>query len=581
MLGAAPVAAQQDELVAPVQAPPPVAPDSLAQARTAATRGDPAEALSRYLRILAEQPDDVAALAGAGQAALDVGDLNAAAGFFARADARDPRNGAVKTGLARTLIQRDDPRAALRLFREAVDLGVPAASIAADRGLAYDLRGSPVRAQADYQLALRSRPDDDTVRRLALSQAIAGDRATALATLDPLLRRQDVPAWRARAFVLALTGDPADAQTAAGLVMPRDQVLALAPYLPRLAALKAGDKAAAIHLGRFPGDVPPPTRIAAAAPIGRPVPDGSAMPLIAPAAPVATVVPTAEDDRRARERALADALAAARARAAAIRATRRPLPAVAAASLLPAPPLTVSPPPPSVSPAPLSSALSAPLSALPASSSAPVSAPPSASPAMPSSLASAPLLPSAQVQAAGPLSYSLPPAGTQAGTAPSPSLSPVAPPSPAPPPVAGPAPEGAPAPAAAPPPTRREELAARRRAQAEAAARKQEADARRAEAEAERARRREPARHWVQVAGGANRATLPRAWADLKTKWPKQLAGRAPWTLHYRYTNRLLIGPFPSSDAAQDWVSERRKEGFATFRVETEAGDPVERVRGG
>ena len=39
-----------------------------------------------------------------------------------------------------------------------------------------------------------------------------------------------------------------------------------------------------------------------------------------------------------------------------------------------------------------------------------------------------------------------------------------------------------------------------------------------------------------------------------------------------------MVGPFPTSDAAQDWVGERKKEGLATFRVETAAGDVVERV---
>ncbi len=82
----------------------------------------------------------------------------------------------------------------------------------------------------------------------------------------------------------------------------------------------------------------------------------------------------------------------------------------------------------------------------------------------------------------------------------------------------------------------------------------------------------------MQVAGGANKRDLGKEWKKLKAKWPGQLGGRTPWTTHYRYTNRLLIGPFPSSDAAQDWVSERKKEGFATFRVETDAGEAVERV---
>lgn len=468
-----------------VQPSPTLAPDALAQARAAAARGDAAEALSRYLRVLAASPDSVPALAGAGQAALAVGDVNAAAGFLARAEALDPRSGPVKAALARTELQEGNARAALRLFGEAAALGVPVATIAADRGLAYDLRGQPRRAQADYAIALAADPGDrEATRRLALSEAIAGDRTAAMATLDPLLRVQDVPAWRARAFVFALTGDPASALTGAGLVMPKDQVTALMPYLPRLAALKPADKAAAIHLGRFPGEGAPPVQTAVNAPklpidkavlVASPPPPPRPTIAIAPPAPVPAPVPAATT-------------------------------AAAASATVPVPvPVPVSVPAPAIAPPP----------------PAPV-----------------------RIVAASP-----DPAGEAAPAAPA-----------------------------------RADGQARRQAERASRAERLAEERRRREREDEAAERiaarRNPARHWVQVAGGANKHDLGKAWHDLKARWPRQLAGRTPWTLHYRYTNRLLIGPFASSDAAQDWVSERRGEGFATFRVETNAGDPVERVSG-
>jgi hypothetical protein len=120
----------------------------------------------------------------------------------------------------------------------------------------------------------------------------------------------------------------------------------------------------------------------------------------------------------------------------------------------------------------------------------------------------------------------------------------------------------------------RARAAEKRRLAAEAAAQAK----REKQAEAREMARRNPARHWVQVAGGANKRDLGKEWDKLKARWPTQLAGRTPWSTHYRFTNRLLIGPFPTSKAAQDWVTERKKEGFATFRVETRAGDEVERV---
>ena len=45
-----------------------------------------AAALARYVRALASDPKDFDALIGAGRAALELGDAQAAAGFFARAD---------------------------------------------------------------------------------------------------------------------------------------------------------------------------------------------------------------------------------------------------------------------------------------------------------------------------------------------------------------------------------------------------------------------------------------------------------------------------------------------------------------
>src|SRR5258706_8357875 len=125
-------------------------PDQLALARQAVERGDNAEALSRYVRVLAAQPRDLTALIGAGNAAVELGDFSAGLAFFGRAEEVDSRNGRVKAGLASALAQTEQPGAALKLFDEAVSLGVPETEIAGDRGLAWDLRGNPRRAQRDY-----------------------------------------------------------------------------------------------------------------------------------------------------------------------------------------------------------------------------------------------------------------------------------------------------------------------------------------------------------------------------------------------------------------------------------------------
>lgn len=468
---AAPLVAQapQDALEPdqPITAAP---PGTLGAAQAAAARGDQPEALSQYLHVLSSQPNNVAALAGAGRAALAVGDLNAATGFFARAEDLAPNDGSVKAGLASATVQTGNARAALRYFRQALALGVPEATIASDRGLAYDLAGDNRRAQAEYRIALAANPGNAVaMRRLALSQAISGDQSGAMVTLDPLLRRQDVPAWRTRAFVKALAGDVTGAESDAALVLPPNQVATIRPYLVRLAALKSSDKAAAVFLGRFP----------------------------TPGAGRGTTV---------------------------ARTTAPTLPRV-----LTAPPTTRA-----ITPAPAPVVTAERSYSLPAKAGTPAAA----------------LAPLAEAASST--------ASAQAQLAP-----------------AEPDVEDSPAMRA------HMRAVAAAKAKSDAAAKRAEALAQQKKkqaAEEEKARKANPARHWVQVAGGANKADLPRAWTQLKSKWSTQLSGRSPWTMHYRYTNRLLIGPFKTSDEAQDWVSARKKEGFATFRVETNAGDVVEKL---
>jgi Flp pilus assembly protein TadD len=211
----------------------------------------PAAALARYVHVLADNPKDFQSLIGAGKAALTLGDAEAAAGFFARADEVDPRSPLPQAGMGAVSVANGDARAALPYFKRALELGAPAATIGCDRGLAYDLLGQQAQAQADYRTALGGLDSDEARRRLSLSLAISGDRAGALAALAPLISRQDPGALRARAFVLALTGDSNGAVAAADAAMPGSWAR-VAPFLQRLPTLAAGQKAAAVNLGIFP-----------------------------------------------------------------------------------------------------------------------------------------------------------------------------------------------------------------------------------------------------------------------------------------------------------------------------------------
>lgn len=211
----------------------------------------PAAALARYIRALASDPHDFSSLIGAGKAALELGDTQAAAGFFARADEVNPKSPLPQAGMGAVSVANGEPLAALPYFARAQQLGAPLATFGCDRGLAYDLLGKQAQAQADYRASLGGLDSDEARRRLALSLAISGDKNGALQALAPLAAKNDPGAARVRAFVLALTGDSNGAMAAIDAAMPGSWAR-VAPFLQRLPSLAAGEKAAAVNLGIFP-----------------------------------------------------------------------------------------------------------------------------------------------------------------------------------------------------------------------------------------------------------------------------------------------------------------------------------------
>lgn len=89
--------------------------------------------------------------------------------------------------------------------------------------------------------------------------------------------------------------------------------------------------------------------------------------------------------------------------------------------------------------------------------------------------------------------------------------------------------------------------------------------------------KRDPARTWVQVAGGANKADLPKAYRALGAK-AAALKGRAAWTTPLRATNRLLVGPFKTDDEAQAFVNTLAKQGLSAFVWASEPGQKIEQL---
>tara|TARA_R110001606_G_scaffold77383_3_gene178847 strand:+ start:5579 stop:7420 length:1842 start_codon:yes stop_codon:yes gene_type:complete len=208
--------------------------------------------LQDALRRIAINSNDSSALADAGLAALELGDMRAAIGFLAKADQIYSSSGRVKVGLGRALLAEENPFGAIRYFDQAVANGIAAREIAADRGLAYDLIGRNRDAQKDYELAMRYGSNDELIERYAISLGISGDVDRAEVQLNPLLQKSDRDAWRNRAFIYAMNGRKKDADNIVEQTMERRMAKAIKPFFDRMPKLTAAQKAAAVHFGHFP-----------------------------------------------------------------------------------------------------------------------------------------------------------------------------------------------------------------------------------------------------------------------------------------------------------------------------------------
>ena len=274
--------------------------------------------LRAAMRRISYSPGDPDALADAGNAALVLGDANAALNFFTRANSIRPNNGRIITGLATATVRTENPFEALRLFDDAVRLGISERTIAADRALAFDLLGNFARAQQDYSLARTAATSDDLVIRQAISLSLAGQKSDADAMLVPLLQRNSPAAWRARAFMLAARGDLRESTKVTQGFMDPASAQRMERYLRLMPDLTGAQQAAAIHLGHFPAsqyvgrDSDQLRRVASTIPPVAPSPgDNRLIPAGAPLGPkaVKTIAakvdkkPERRRDREAREKA--------------------------------------------------------------------------------------------------------------------------------------------------------------------------------------------------------------------------------------------------------------------------------------
>lgn len=492
------------------------------------TAETPGSALSRYIRVLAADPRDFNSLIGAGRAALELGDVQAAAGFFGRAEEVNPNASAAKAGLGAAMAHMGDADGAIFYFDQAMRLGAQPLTFATDRGMARDLLGNLGAAQADYRLAISSLGSDEARRRLALSLAIGRDRKGALDTLQPLLNRHDPAAQRTRAFVLALIGDQAGASQAIEAVMPGG-ASRFAPFFRYLPNLTVTEKAAAVHLGIFPenaaarvaqiqsapqASTPASTQVASANPpaIGRPVAGKAELPqLEAVDKPPVRIASNQSSD---------------------------PLPAFSLPSAKPAssspsfslPSATRAPP--TVSSGAHIETESEPLAPVPVETKS-------------EPLEPAPVLAEAEeTEAEGNL------------TGIDKLLATIAEPPPPPKPRVE---------------AKKPDPAAAKAAKAAADKKAAEKKAREEKLAAEKKAREEAARlgikgtYWVQLAGGANHDRMATEYKKLSAKAGKLLKSRSGYVTEGKDYFRLLVGPFDSKADSQVFVNKLEKEGVDGF----------------
>lgn len=596
-VAAFPALAQQGQMAAPASA-----------ARVVPVPGAGNQALNNALARLGRDPRDVNALIDAGNAALGMGDVDAALGFFARADQLSPNNARVRAGLGGAMVRSGNPYDAIPVFAEAEAAGGMDASLGTERGLAYDLVGDNATAQRYYRAALAAAPNDEATRRLALSLAISGDETGMETALAPLLQKQDKAAWRTRAFALAVLNQPDEAVQIAYQTMPKDLAAGIAPYLRYMPRLTKAQQAAAATFGHFPRaaeighDDPralrfaPPTRMASAdaalVPRGEPLGSkghsakdsrakdskaskGSALAVASPpAVPVSASAPrTAPPElqpRRDESEAVSRVAATAEVPAAAplasvatpapvtppVRVAAAPRPVQPAASKLPSKPIgpgfDLAQTPGTTAVARIAPTQPAPTVAA-APVAPPVAVPVTAQPVATQPVASQPVAP----QPTAPLPPALPPVAVASKPAPPPS---------------------------APPPAPRKfadlfgDLLAPSKGAASPAPgavdiRKLKPAALKVEVPVKPAH---PSRIWIQVGTGRDKSALAFSWKSILRDEPDLFRGKSPAISEWGRTNRLLVGPFETEAAANSFFARLRKEKVDSFVWTSPAGQIVD-----
>lgn len=194
-------------------------------ADAALAAGAPSMALQIAGDILAQQPNDVAALICQGEALGALGRPQEADLAFSHALAIAPDSQAGLMGRGRLLLASDPAQAEL-LFTRVVTADPRNAIALNDLGIARDLQGRHAAAQEAYRLAMTDDPGMAAPQvNLGLSLGMSGHSDGAIALLRPIAENANASkrVLQDLAMVLALAGRQEDAVRILRINMPEGQ----------------------------------------------------------------------------------------------------------------------------------------------------------------------------------------------------------------------------------------------------------------------------------------------------------------------------------------------------------------------
>ena len=200
---------------------------TLSLAQATAKSGDHARAVKLYEKVLTAEPQNVAALMGAGDSYARIGQNSRAEAILLRADELSPRNSDILAILGRVHLAMNRPTDALGNYDAALKAQRGNVSALTGKGVALDTLSRHAEAQEVYEYGLKLYPTNFILRsNYALSLALTGQQGRAISMLQELVR-DPVAAPHVRgnlALVYGLAGRENDARATLALDLSAQEI---------------------------------------------------------------------------------------------------------------------------------------------------------------------------------------------------------------------------------------------------------------------------------------------------------------------------------------------------------------------